>query len=83
MVIGSQHCDTAFFFCHKSPGQIRPMKTPIELAAEHIAAHNVELRALLLRFLDPDDLGYSVTEEVRSLISTSLNRPRNQERGFE
>ena len=59
------------------------MKTPIELAAEHIAAHNVDLRALLLRFLDPDDLGYSVTEEVRGLISNLLNRPRNHEQGFE
>ena len=58
------------------------MKTPIELAAEHIAAHNVELRALLLRFIDPDDLGYSVTEEVKGLILNLLNRPRDQERGF-
>ena len=59
------------------------MKTPIELAAEHIAAHNVELRALLLRLIDPDDLGYSVNQEVRGLILILLNRPRDQERGFE
>jgi hypothetical protein len=52
------------------------MKNPTELAAEAIALHNVELRSLLLRLIDPEDLGHSVTYEVRQLVQQMLNRPR-------
>ena len=48
----------------------------IELAAEAIAMHNVKLRCLLLRLIDPEDLGHAVSEEVRVLICQILNRPR-------
>ncbi len=42
-------------------------------AAEAIAHRNVELRSFLLRLLNPDDLGYSVTPEVRTEIVRMLN----------
>lgn len=41
-------------------------------AAEAIAARNVGLRSFLLRLLDPDDLGWAVSAEVRSLASEQL-----------
>ena len=52
------------------------MKSPstiLVLAAEAIAQRNVELRSFLLRLLNPDDLGYSVTPEVRMEIVLMLN----------
>ncbi len=52
----------------------------IELAAEAIAMHNVKLRCLLLRMIDPEDLGHAVSEEVRELISQALVRPRTEDR---
>lgn len=52
----------------------------IELAAEAIAMHNVRLRCLLLRLIDPEDLGHAVSEEVRHLISDALVRPRTEDR---
>lgn len=52
------------------------MKSTLEQAADNIALHNVELRSLLLRLIDPEDLGHSVTPEVRQLILRILNRPR-------
>ncbi len=52
------------------------MKSALEQAADRIALHNVELRCLLLRLLDPDDLGHSTTHEVRQLILALLSRPR-------
>jgi len=55
------------------------MKSPLEMAAEAIAMHNVELRVLLLRLIDPEDLGYAVSSEVRQLIAQKLNRPRGEE----
>jgi hypothetical protein len=55
------------------------MQTPIEHAAEAIAMHNVKLRCLLLRMIDPEDLGHAVSEEVRHLISDALVRPRTQD----
>jgi hypothetical protein len=42
-------------------------------AAEAIAARNVQLRAFLLRLLDPDDLGWAVSAEVRQLVREILN----------
>jgi hypothetical protein len=50
----------------------------IELAAEAIAMHNVILRCLLMRMIDPEGLGHAVSEEVRHLISQALVRPRTQ-----
>ena len=50
--------------------------TPIELAAERLAAHNVQLRTFLLRLLDPEDLGHAVTAEVRQLASKLVKTPR-------
>jgi hypothetical protein len=55
------------------------MKTPIELAAESIAMHNVQLRTLLLRLIDPEDLGHSVSAEVRQLVLAALNRARGDQ----
>lgn len=52
----------------------------IELAAEAIAMHNVQLRCLLMRLIDPEDLGHAVSEEVRQLISQALVRPRTEDR---
>lgn len=54
--------------------------TPIELAAERLAAHNVQLRTFLLRLLDPEDLGHAVTNEVRQLASQLVKTPRQEER---
>jgi hypothetical protein len=51
----------------------------IELAAEAIAMHNIKLRCLLLRMIDPEDLGHAVSEEVRELISQALVRPRKED----
>ena len=50
------------------------MKSPLEMAAEAITMHNVELRVLLLRLIDPEDLGHAVSSEVRQLIKQLLNR---------
>ena len=55
------------------------MRTPVEQAAEAIAMHNVKLRCLLLRMIDPEDLGHAVSEEVRYLISDALVRPRKED----
>lgn len=44
----------------------------LNAAAERITGHNIQLRAFLLRLLDPDDLGYAVTAEVRELASRLL-----------
>jgi hypothetical protein len=52
------------------------MKSPIELAAERLADHNVVLRTFLLRLLDPDDLGYAVTQEVREEARRIVNQPK-------
>lgn len=49
----------------------------IELAAEAIAMHNVQLRCFLLRLIDPEDLGHAVSEEVRQLALKLLNRERD------
>ncbi len=54
------------------------MKSPLEMAAEAIALRNVELRVLLLRLIDPEDLGHAVNGEVRQLIAQKLNRPRGE-----
>lgn len=53
--------------------------TPLELAAERLAAHNVQLRTFLLRLLDPEDLGHAVTPEVRQLASKLVRTPRQEE----
>lgn len=45
-------------------------------ASRFIAAHNVALRSLLLRLLDPDDLGFAVSAEVRDEAIKLLNMPR-------
>ena len=37
----------------------------VERAAQSIAGRNIQLRAFLLRLLDPDDLGHAVSAEVR------------------
>jgi len=42
-------------------------------AAERITAHNVALRSFMLRFLDPEDLGHAVTQEVRDLAKGLLS----------
>lgn len=44
----------------------------LENAAQAVAARNVKLRTLLLRLVDPDDLGHAVSEEVRRLITQAL-----------
>lgn len=49
------------------------MSTTDRMAAEAIAARNVELRAFLLRLLDPDDLGHAVSQEVRDLVRDLIN----------
>ncbi len=52
------------------------MKSPsnvLIMAAEAIAHRNVELRSFLLRLLNPDDLGYSVGQEVRNEVIHILN----------
>ena len=54
--------------------------SPIELAAQRLAAHNVQLRAFLLRLLDPEDLGHAVTGEVRQLASQLVKTPRQEDR---
>lgn len=41
-------------------------------AADSIAMRNVQLRSFLLRLLDPNDLGHSVTQEVRDAVQTVL-----------
>jgi hypothetical protein len=57
------------------------MRSTDALAAERIAAHNVALRCFLLRLLDPDDLGFAVTQEVRLLAHELIHMPRvNQAR---
>lgn len=38
-------------------------------AAESLADYNVRLRSFLLRLCDPDDLGHSVSAEVRQLAA--------------
>lgn len=38
-------------------------------AAESLADYNVRLRMFLLRLCDPDDLGHSVSSEVRQLAA--------------
>jgi hypothetical protein len=47
--------------------------TDYKSTAEALAARNVELRRFLLRLLDPDDLGWAVSEEVRQLVREILN----------
>jgi hypothetical protein len=56
----------------------KPM-TPIELAAERLAAHNVALRTFLLRLLEPEDLGHAVTQEVRDEARRLVRMPREGE----
>ena len=46
------------------------------LASKRIAAHNVALRSFLLRLLNPDDLGYAVSAEVRREATELLSMPR-------
>ncbi len=53
------------------------MNDSTQKAAQAIAMHNVQLRMLLLRMIDPEDLGHAVTHEVRRLISQALNKPRS------
>ena len=50
-------------------------KSPLVLASEAIAYRNVQLRTFLLRLLDPDDLGHSVTPEVRRLVNELVLPP--------
>jgi hypothetical protein len=47
----------------------------LTLAAGAIADRNVQLRIFLLRLLDPDDLGYAVTPEVRREALQLLTQP--------
>lgn len=47
----------------------------LHAAAERITAHNIQLRAFLLRLLDPDDLGWGCSNEVRELAAMHLNMP--------
>lgn len=46
----------------------------LEAAATAIAERNLAMRDLLMRMLDPDDLGYAVGKEVRREIRTVLIR---------
>lgn len=39
---------------------------------ERLVARNAELRALLERLLDPEDLGHAVSEEVRRLVHAQI-----------
>jgi hypothetical protein len=48
------------------------MTDSYQAAAEAIAARNVGLRSFLLRLLDPDDLGWAVSSEVRRLACEQL-----------
>jgi hypothetical protein len=48
----------------------------LQRAAERLADHNVHLRSFLLRFFEPDDLGYAVTPEVRELARPLLSMPQ-------
>jgi hypothetical protein len=48
----------------------------LTLAAERIADQNVRLRSFLLRLLNPDDLGWSVSAEVRALAYALLHEQR-------
>ena len=54
--------------------------TDIEImrrAAERITDHNIQLRTFLLRLLDPEDLGYAVTREVREKAQQLLTMERD------
>ena len=46
----------------------------LQEAAKAIAERDLRMRDLLMRMLDPDDLGYAVSEEVRREIRTVLIR---------
>lgn len=53
----------------------------LQRAAERITDHNVQLRAFLLRLLDPEDLGHAVTPEVRQKAQTLLTMQRPEASG--
>jgi hypothetical protein len=53
----------------------------LQRSAERLAAHNVRLRSFLLRFFDPEDLGYAVTSEVRELARPLLSMPHGDSKG--
>ena len=44
----------------------------MEAAAETIAMRNVQLRSFILRLLDPDDFGHSISQEVRDAAQQLL-----------
>ena len=45
-----------------------------------LVERNVELRAFLLRLLDPEDLGHTVTQEVRAEVRRALRvEPRKEQ----
>ena len=44
----------------------------LEAAAENIAMRNVQLRSFILRLLDPDDFGHSISQEVRDAAQQLL-----------
>jgi len=46
----------------------------LQEAATAIAERNLRMRDLLMRMLDPEDLGYAVSDEVRDLIRTELRK---------
>jgi len=51
---------------------LAPCPSPLIRAADAIARRNVALRTLLLRLLDPEDLGCSVSAPVRARIEAEL-----------
>lgn len=44
----------------------------LEAAAERITMHNVRMRVFLLRLVDHEDLGHSVTNDVRQMAQDLL-----------
>jgi len=46
----------------------------LQEAAKAIAERNLRMRDLLMRMLDPEDLGHAVTNEVRDIIRAELRR---------
>ena len=45
---------------------------------ERLAERNAQLRQFALRLLDPEDLGYAVTPEVRDCAREALGRQRSE-----
>lgn len=46
----------------------------LKRAAQSIAEQNLRMRDLLTRMLDPEDLGYAVSNEVRAEIKKVVRR---------